>query len=155
VHQTSDFREVDDDAVGGSRTEAMRQAAASLFGKLSQSVDTMVQDQKAAGATIVEDIARAAFHAADDLEKSTPDAARLVRKAATGVERVATNLRTEDISQIFGNLRAFGRAQPLAFLGSAVLGGFIIARSVRSGRFTAAMQGSTAVAPTIDADGAL
>ena len=157
--QTSDFREwtAGDGPAGtdGLNAETMRQAAAGLFGKLSQSVEAMIHDQKAAGATIVEDIARAAYHAADDLERSTPDAARLVRKAATGVERVAGNLRTDDLGQIFGNLRTFGRAQPLAFVGGAVLGGFIIARSVRSGRLQAALQGAAsraAAGPTVEGE---
>ena len=36
-------------------------------------------------------------------------------------------------------LRDFGRSQPLAFVGGAIVGGFLIARSVRSGRLTSAL----------------
>ena len=122
----------------------MRQAAAGLLGKLSSSLEAMIHDQKVAGAAVIDDVAHAAFHAADDLDRSTPDAARLVRQAATGVERMAANLRNDDLGALFGHLQTFGRTQPFVFVGGAVLGGFIIARSVRSGRFAAALQGTAA-----------
>lgn len=127
-----------------AQSARMRAAAAGLFSKLSESVEAMVHDQKVAGATIVSDVARAGFHAAEDLEASTPDAAHLIRQASAGIERFAEKLRSDDLARIFGGLRDFGRAQPLAFIGGAVVGGFLFARSVRSGRLTSALQGVAA-----------
>jgi hypothetical protein len=128
------------DPDGTSRADTMRQVASGLFAKLSESVEAMIHDQKAAGADVIADVAKAANHAADDLDRSTPDAARMIRNTAAGIEKVATNLRSDDLGQLFRSLRDFGRAQPIAFIGGAVLGGFIISRSVRSGRFSAALR---------------
>lgn len=119
------------DQAAGVADEA-RSTVAAMAEEARQRITEIVDQQKAAGADTVAGVARAAQAAAGDLQKTSPQVARLVRTAAEGVDRIAGDIRSSDLNEIFGTLSEFGRRQPVAFFGGAVLAGFILARFLKS-----------------------
>ena len=92
----------------------------------------IVDQQKAMGADKISGVAKAAQNAASDLDASNPQMAKLVRTAAENVDRIADDLRSSDIGDVISTLATFGRQQPVAFFGGAVLAGFLLARFFKS-----------------------
>ena len=107
-------------------------AAASIAEQARARLNEIVDQQKAAGADKIAGVAKAAHSAASDLDETNPHMARLVRSAADGVERIADDVRGRDIGEVFSTLADFGRRQPVAFFGGAVLAGFILSRFFKS-----------------------
>lgn len=102
----------------------------------------MVDQQKLTGAEAVAGFAHAAQVAARDLEETSPQMARLIRAAADGADRVAEGIRTRSVSDLVDTLSDFGRRQPAAFLGGAVLAGFVLARFFKSDAHAAGLEAS-------------
>ena len=107
-------------------------AASSIAEQARARLNEIVDQQKAAGADKIAGVAKAAHSAASDLDETNPHMARLVRSAADGVERIADDVRSRDIGEVFSTLADFGRRQPVAFFGGAVLAGFILSRFFKS-----------------------
>lgn len=119
------------DQAAGVATDA-RSTVSAMAEEARHRITEIVDQQKAVGADTVAGVARAAQSAAGDLERTSPQLARLVRTAAEGADRIAGDLRSSDLNQIVGNISRFGRRQPVAFFGGAVLVGFILARFLKS-----------------------
>lgn len=109
-----------------------KSAAASIAEQARTRLNEIVDQQKSAGADKIAGVAKAAHSAAGDLEKTNPQMARLVRTAADNVDRIADDVRSRDIGDVFATLADFGRRQPVAFFGGAVVTGFILARFFKS-----------------------
>ncbi len=109
-----------------------RSTVSAMADEARQRISEIVDQQKKAGADTVAGVARAAQAAAGDLQQTSPQMARLVRSAADGVDRIAGDIRSSDLNQIVSTLSDFGRRQPVAFFGGAVLAGFILARFLKS-----------------------
>lgn len=107
-------------------------AAASIAEQARARLNEIVDQQKAAGADRIAGVAKAAHSAAEDLDKTNPHMARLVRSAADNVDRIAEDVRSRDIGDVFATVAEFGRRQPVAFFGGAVLAGFVLARFFKS-----------------------
>lgn len=112
--------------------DEVKGAGATLADQARLRLNDIVGQQKAAGADKIAGVAKAAHSAAEDLDKTNPQMARLVRIAAENVDRVAEDVRSRDIGQVFATLADFGRRQPVAFFGGAVLGGFLLSRFLKS-----------------------
>ena len=136
---TSDFR-----TQASQAAEEARGAAASIAEQARARLTEIVEQQKAAGASRVAGIAQAAQTAARDLDQTNPELARLVRSAAEGVDRIASDIRGRNIGDVVDTLGSFGRRQPVAFFGGAVLAGFLLARFFKS---DAPLVGDTSAEP--------
>jgi hypothetical protein len=88
--------------------------------------------QKTAGAEQIGGVARAVHGAADKLEQDLPFAAEYVRQAADTIEGAADSLKQKSVDDIAKSVADFARAQPVAFIGGAVLAGFVLARFLKS-----------------------
>jgi hypothetical protein len=79
------------------------------------------------------DFANAVRRAGDDLDQNdqTP-ASRLVRQAADGLESLSRNLADKEPGDLMNAVRDFGRKNPAAFVGGAVLVGLAIGRFARA-----------------------
>ncbi len=125
-------------AAAGLRDQAGRAAddakgvASSIAEQARARLNDMLGQQKAAGADRIAGVAQAAHSAAGDLDKTNPQMARLVRTAAENVDKIAEDVRSRDIGQVFSSLADFGRRQPVAFFGGAVLAGFVLSRFLKS-----------------------
>jgi hypothetical protein len=105
-----------------------RRTVLSLADEARARFSDLVDRQKALGADKLAGLARAADAAAADLDKASPEVARIVRSAAAGAERIADDVRSRSLEDILRSVSDFGRRQPVAFFGSAVLAGFVLAR---------------------------
>ncbi|WP_430419749.1 hypothetical protein [Phenylobacterium sp.] len=79
------------------------------------------------------DFANAVRRAGDELDQNdqTP-ASRLVRQAADGLESLSRNLADKEPGDLMNAVRDFGRKNPAAFIGGAVLLGLAIGRFARA-----------------------
>jgi hypothetical protein len=80
------------------------------------------------GIDTVRNVARAVQGAAATLEPEVPQLAGLMHEAAETVERLSTDLRQRSLAEIAASIANFARREPVAFLGSAVLAGFVLTR---------------------------
>jgi hypothetical protein len=128
---------------GERETEGLRRrlkSAARDFGDETSSVAHdlknrargYVEERKTGGADRLASFAHAAERAADDLEKESPEAARYVREAASGVERFSSRLRERSVEDWAADARDFARRQPFLVFGGAVLAGLAISRFLKS-----------------------
>jgi len=130
--QATDFADSAMDAVknqAANLTETAKSMAADAGDKLR---DTL-QDQKAAGADYVGNVANIIRRTAYEFDADLPQAGQYIRKAATQLDNVSEAMRNRDMSEIVGNVQQFARKQPTAFFGAAVLLGFAAVRFLKSG----------------------
>jgi hypothetical protein len=92
----------------------------------------MADRQKRAGAERVGSIARAVRSAAGNLEREMPAAAEFIESAARRIEEKSADYRDRSLDEIFGEITAFARRQPIAFFGGALLAGFVFSRFLKS-----------------------
>lgn len=59
-------------------------------------------------------------------------AGRMVREAASGLERLSSSLGKKQLEDIIDDVRDFGRKNPTAFIAGSVLAGLALGRFVRS-----------------------
>ena len=79
------------------------------------------------------DFANAVRRAGDDLEQHDQSpASRLVRQAADGLESLSRNLADKEPGDLLNAVRDFGRKNPAAFIGGAVLVGLALGRFARA-----------------------
>jgi len=110
-------------------TESAKDVAADAGEKLR----TTLQEQKAAGADYVGNVANIVRRSANAFDSDIPQAGHYIRKAAAQLENVSEAMRNRDMSEIVGNVQQFARRQPTAFFGAAVLLGFAAVRFLKSG----------------------
>ena len=89
------------------------------------------------GIDTIRNLARAVESAATSLEPEVPQLAGFVREAAQTVERLSSDLRERSLGEIAESVSRFARREPVAFLGGAVLAGFVIARLAQRTQHTA------------------
>lgn len=110
-------------------TESAKDVAADAGEKLR----TTLQEQKAAGADYVGNVANIIRRTAFEFDTDIPQAGHYIRKAAAQLENVSDAMRNRNMSEIVGNVQQFARRQPTAFFGAAVLIGFAAVRFLKSG----------------------
>jgi 3-deoxy-D-arabino-heptulosonate 7-phosphate (DAHP) synthase len=110
-------------------TESAKDVAADAGEKLR----TTLQEQKAAGADYVGNVANIVRQSAYAFDSDIPQAGHYIRKAAAQLDNVSEAMRNRDMSEIVGNVQQFARRQPTAFFGAAVLLGFAAVRFLKSG----------------------
>jgi len=97
-----------------------------------EQAEQISEQKKQAGAQQINDMAKAVHNAADELTEQMPKAAELVHGAASRLEQGAGALRERSIGELVNGLTDFGRKDPLAFFGSAMVAGFAISRFLKS-----------------------
>lgn len=86
-----------------------------------------------AGAKTLGDFANAVRRAGDELEQTDQSpASKLVRQAADGLESLSRNLADKEPGDLLNAVRDFGRKNPAAFIGGAVLVGLALGRFARA-----------------------
>ena len=94
--------------------------------------EQLTERQKQAGASQFDVTANAVHDAADELEQQMPKAAEFVHAAASRIEEGASALRERSIGDLINTFTDFGKKEPLALFGGAVLAGFAISRFLKS-----------------------
>jgi hypothetical protein len=113
-------------------TERTKSRLAQAAEPVKQQARDFAERQKQAGAEQIGGVARAVKGTAEQLERELPFAAEYVRQAADSLEGAADTLRQKSVDDIAHSIADFARQQPAAFLGGAVLAGFVLARFLKS-----------------------
>jgi hypothetical protein len=115
-----------------SVAEETRDGLAETIEPAKQKAKSFAEDQKAAGARKIGDVAHVVHDAATRLQSELPQAARSIHDAAGALEQASVALRERSIDELVTSCLDFGRARPGVFFGAAALAGFAMARFVKS-----------------------
>jgi gas vesicle protein len=116
-----------------SQAANLTESAKDVASEASEKIRTTLQEQKAAGADYVGNVANIIRRTAYEFDSDIPQAGHYIRKAASQIDNVAEAMRNRDMSEIVSNVQQFARKQPTAFFGAAVLVGFAAVRFLKSG----------------------
>ncbi len=109
------------------------QSLASTVVDAAQDAARTVADQhKAAAAERVEAVAQGLDTVAEGVERVLPQAAPYVRETVSTVRGASDALRASSIDDLIAKVADFGRRQPAAFLAVTAVGGFVVARLLKS-----------------------
>jgi hemerythrin superfamily protein len=121
-------------------TASARQAGARVAHEAQRFADaakergrSILDDQQHFFASQIGGVAAALHRTAQQLgEEDQQGMAQYVNQAAAGLERFSHTLRDRNLSSLVGQVENFARQQPVAFIGSAALVGFLAARFLKS-----------------------
>jgi len=113
--------------------EQAKQTASSLAADANQRARGLLNQQIAARADAVQQVAGAARAAADNLDRTNPQLAELVRGAAERVDGFSRDLRGQSVDDLFRTASDFTRRQPAVVFGLASLAGFLAFRVLKAG----------------------
>jgi len=116
----------------------LKEQAKDVASDAGEKLRTSMNEQKAAGADYVGNIANIIRRTAYEFDADIPQAGQYIRKAAAQLETVSEAMRNKNMSEIVGNVQDFARKQPTAFFGAAVFLGFAAVRFLKSGSGAAA-----------------
>jgi hypothetical protein len=120
-------------ALVGQAGETLKAEAQSFAGVAQDRVRAEAQRGAQAAGKTLGDFATAVRKAGDELATADQSpAARLVRQAADGLETVSRSLADKEPGELLDAVRDFGRKNPIAFIGGAVLVGVALGRFVRA-----------------------
>jgi hypothetical protein len=114
--------------------EQAKQTASSLAAEANQKAKGMLNQQIETGADVVQQVAGAARAAADNLDRTSPQLAQLVRGAADRVEGFSRDLRGQSIDDVWRTASDFTRRQPALVFALASLAGFLAFRVLKAGQ---------------------
>jgi len=136
-------------------TQAVKEQAGAVWDGARENVRSALAEQQQAAAAGVGDLAGALRSAAHELDgEQKASVARVVGRAADGLERLAGTLRSKDLDTIVSDAQTFARREPALFLGAAVAVGFLAVRFLKSGsEQRAAHAAGAASAPATSPDG--
>ena len=112
--------------------EEAQSTASALAAKAQDAARGVVDQHQAAVAEQGDEVAQALDTVAEGVERVLPQAAPYVREAVSTVQGASETLRDSSIDDLIAMVADFGRRQPAAFLGACALGGFALARFLKS-----------------------
>jgi hypothetical protein len=121
-----------DGHAGDRQVWTVAEKAGDELAKNIEPAKRFVDEQKAAGARKIGDIAHVIRGAAGELESELPGVAKSVRAAAGLVEQAGAALRERSVEDLVASCTNFARAQPAAFFAAAAVTGFLAARFIKS-----------------------
>ena len=114
---------------GAAAFESLKEGAASLGSEAKDRLSQYAAGQKEFVSENLGQFAQAVRRASDELsERDQTMASQLVRQAAGGLESLSRSISGSSFEDILGSVRGFGRSNPAAFMGGAVLVGFALGR---------------------------
>lgn len=117
----------------GQAGQALKAEAQSFASAAQERVRAEAQKGTQVGAKTLGDFANAVRRAGDELATSDQSpASRLVQQAADGLESLSRNLADREPGDLLNAVRDFGRRNPAAFIGGAVLVGLALGRFARA-----------------------
>jgi hypothetical protein len=125
--------------------ETAKRQGAEAFSQVSEQAARYAEGEKEAVGAHLQEFARAVRHAGDELgRRDQTMASQLVREAANGLESLSRSVSGSSLRDMLGSVREFGRANPAAFIGGAVLAGLALGRFARASGGRAANDGEEA-----------
>ena len=118
---------------GAAAYEQIKEGARSLGDEARERASRLAEDQKVAVGEHLEAFASAVKRAGEDLsEHDHTMAAQVVRQAANGLESLSRSVSGASFEDVVESVRNFGRSNPVAFIGGAVLADLALGRFARA-----------------------
>jgi hypothetical protein len=118
---------------GGAALGSLKEGARSLGEEAKQRASSYVEGGKETVTEHLDTFAQAIRRASDELsEKDQTMAAQLVRQAAGGLESMSRSISGASFQDMIESVRSFGRRNPTAFIGGAMLAGLALGRFARA-----------------------
>lgn len=117
----------------GERLDSVRRKAWETAGEARHQVEEEAERGKRAGAGEVHRWASALDRAASELGRDSAQG-ELVHKAAESLDDIARSIEGRSIGQMVDAVSEFGRRNPAAFIGGAMLAGFALSRFATASR---------------------
>jgi hypothetical protein len=118
--------------LSGEAAERARAAASDVASEAKSHLRGMLDRQVGVAATMVGDVAHSFHTAAEDLDRSVPLAADLVRGFADRVSGYADGMQTQTADDVLRSASDFTRRQPALVFGLAALAGFFVFRTTKN-----------------------
>jgi hypothetical protein len=118
--------------LGGEMAEQARAAAAGAAAAAGSQVRSVLDRQVGVAAMMAGDVAHSFEVAAEELDRSAPLAADLVRGAADRIAGYADGLQDQSADDLLQSAADFTRRQPALVFGLAALAGFFVFRAVKN-----------------------
>jgi hypothetical protein len=112
--------------------QSMRAQASDLVSNIGQELGATAEANVASGANALRSFAKAMDTAAQELESQSPAVARRIRDAAAQVESFTDGISNRSLGELVTAATDLARRQPTYFIAGAVLGGFALARFIKS-----------------------
>jgi hypothetical protein len=111
-----------------------QQAVSDTASQVGSEVRGILDRQLSEGWGVAGQVANSFKRAADDLDESSPVAARVVRNLAERVQYYADDFQDQTVDGMISSASSFARRQPAMAFGLGALAGFLLFRSVKSAR---------------------
>jgi ElaB/YqjD/DUF883 family membrane-anchored ribosome-binding protein len=123
------------DAAHQAVDEAKR-STSSFASDANEKVRGILDQQVAAGADIVSQVAESARIAAQNLDQNIPQLANLVRDASERIEEFSREIRSQSASELADTISQFARRRPAVVFGMAAACGFVAFRLLNASSST-------------------
>lgn len=118
---------------GSAGFEQIKEGARNLTDQARERASSFAEDQKGVVTQHLDTFAQAIRQASDDLSRNDQTmASQLVRQAAGGLESLSRSIHGADFGDMLDSVRRFGRSNPTAFIGGALLAGIALGRFARA-----------------------
>jgi ElaB/YqjD/DUF883 family membrane-anchored ribosome-binding protein len=132
--QTADIRAKAGDAISKIADVAQqagdeaKRSVSSLASEGYKGIQGLLNDQVTAGADLVSQVAESVQLAADNLDKTSPQMAVLVRSAAEKMEEFSEEIKGQSVEDLWRSATDLARARPALAFGAAAAVGFVLYR---------------------------
>lgn len=122
---------------------AARERVGDMASTAREQLGAYADQTREAGASTLQGVADATHAAAERLERTSPEMARIAREAASAVDRFSDTLRTRSLGEMLQTVDDFARREPMAFFGMTLLAGFAVSRFLTTSAPTRHDRGGT------------
>lgn len=124
----------------GARTASSEDMKAKAKAQMNEAAEQakakgqqVFQEQKTNAVGHLDKIAQALHQTATNMRNENEQTAgKIIDQAASGLERLASGLRTQDMESMYYQARNAVRRQPALFIGGTIAAGFLISRFLKS-----------------------
>jgi ElaB/YqjD/DUF883 family membrane-anchored ribosome-binding protein len=109
-----------------------KRATSSAASEASERVQGLLDQQVAAGADMINDVAKSVRAAADTLNERVPQLANAARSASEQLEAFSRDVRRQSAAELAGTMADFARRRPAVVFGLAAGLGFVAFRLLNS-----------------------
>lgn len=113
-------------------TQEVRQKTSEAVDNAKQAARSTIGEQKQAAASGLGEFAGCLRNAAREVHERNPMVASVAEGAAERLQRLSGTLGSKDLDTIVRDAESFARREPMVFLGTAVVAGFLAIRLLKS-----------------------
>jgi len=122
--------------------QTVRSQASDLVTNIGEELSSTAEANIASGANALRSLAKAMQTAAQEVEPQSPSIAQRIRDAAGQVESFTDGISNRNLGELVRAATDLAKRRPTYFVAGAILGGFALARFIKSSNAQSASSGS-------------